>query len=227
MGLLIVGGAVVRQLYCYQSTHVGPKAHLPEGWTYDFGEISEGEEIKHTFTIENIGTETLKILNVTTGCGCTRAQAKKTEIGPGESSEIQITYRARRVKYRDTVASYVKTNEPENPLLEFVLTGFVRYKVFWFPDSVSFFGKSGSTHVAREVKFSTPSGSQASLELEILSTSSNFVNTQLLEDKEGAVLKITVSPECPRGSYVENIMIKSAKNEFVKPINIPVYIMLH
>jgi len=226
VGLVIVERAVVCQLYRSRSRYVGPKVHLPEGRRYDFGEIPEDEKIEHIFTIKNIGRETLKILKVTTGCGCTRAQASKTEIEPGESGEIEVIYRARRVRYRDTVASYVKTNDPENPLLELVLTGFVRYNVFWFPESVSFFGKPGSIHMPKEVKFSGPREPQASLELEILSTSSNFVKAQLLQDKEGALAKITLSPECPRGSYVENIMIKYTKNEFTKPITIPVYIML-
>ena len=134
----------------------GPRAHLPAGRVYDFGEIEEGESIKRVFPIENIGSDTLRILNVATGCGCTSANVNATEINPGENAEIEICYNGRRVRERESLVALVQTNDAENPYLEFMLTGFVQYKVFWYPNSLSFFGESGHVLEPKQIIFTAP-----------------------------------------------------------------------
>ena len=38
---------------------------------YDFGEVLEGDKVKHAYEITNTGKELLKIHDVRTSCGCT------------------------------------------------------------------------------------------------------------------------------------------------------------
>ena len=50
----------------------GPKIQFAE-IVYDFGKVSSGEVVKHSFVFTNIGTAKLEIKDVRPGCGCTTA----------------------------------------------------------------------------------------------------------------------------------------------------------
>src|SRR2546428_7395455 len=49
-----------------------PKIQFAE-MVYDFGKISSGEVVKHSFVFTNVGMATLEINDVRPGCGCTTA----------------------------------------------------------------------------------------------------------------------------------------------------------
>lgn len=59
---------------------------------WDFGVITEGEKVSHTFKFQNTGGAPLVISNVSTTCGCTVPQWPKDPIQPGEGSEIAVTF---------------------------------------------------------------------------------------------------------------------------------------
>ncbi len=59
---------------------------------YDFGTISQGEEIMFYFKIVNKGPGYLKILNVEPSCGCTVASVPKQLIAPGDTAVIVATF---------------------------------------------------------------------------------------------------------------------------------------
>jgi hypothetical protein len=44
----------------------GPTIHVPES-TFDFGEVAEGSQVSHDFTVLNTGKETLEIHQVSPG----------------------------------------------------------------------------------------------------------------------------------------------------------------
>ena len=52
--------------YCvFAKTSPGPKLFLPET-TYEFGEIHEGEKVRHHFVMQNKGASSLEIIDVKT-----------------------------------------------------------------------------------------------------------------------------------------------------------------
>ena len=59
---------------------------------YDFGDIMQGEVVTHTFTFENIGSETLVISNVLTTCGCTATDWPRQPIEPGKRGQIKASF---------------------------------------------------------------------------------------------------------------------------------------
>jgi hypothetical protein len=60
---------------------------------YDFGEISQGDRVEHTFHFSNTGNEPLMITNVTTQCGCTAPKGwPRDPIPPGRSGEITLVF---------------------------------------------------------------------------------------------------------------------------------------
>ena len=60
--------------------------------TYDFGTITEGKTIEHTFKFTNTGKAPLIISNARSTCGCTVPKWSKKPIPPGEEGEIRVRF---------------------------------------------------------------------------------------------------------------------------------------
>lgn len=60
--------------------------------SWDFGELSRGEEVVHTFYFKNTGQEQLLIKKVEVGCGCTTVKYDKDPIPPGKEGKIEISF---------------------------------------------------------------------------------------------------------------------------------------
>ena len=59
---------------------------------FNFGKIKEGEKVRHTWHVKNIGKEPLMIANVQTSCGCTAPFFPKEPILPGKEGEITLEF---------------------------------------------------------------------------------------------------------------------------------------
>jgi hypothetical protein len=70
---------------------VGPYIEFADA-EYDFGDISQGDKVKHTFDFKNSGTEPLILSNVLVTCGCTATDWPKQPIMPGESKELTVSF---------------------------------------------------------------------------------------------------------------------------------------
>jgi hypothetical protein len=85
----------------------------------DFGSVAE-RGTSH-LTVRNTGRAPLRVLAITTSCGCTTAQIGATEIGAGASTELSITFdpiahgpQAGPAQH----AVYIRTNDPRVPEAE-------------------------------------------------------------------------------------------------------------
>src|SRR5580765_2748197 len=70
---------------------VGPKIQFAE-IVYDFGKVSSGEVVKHSFVFTNVGTAKLEIKDVRPGCGCTTAGTWDKEVEPGKTGSIPLQF---------------------------------------------------------------------------------------------------------------------------------------
>ncbi|TAE75691.1 MAG: DUF1573 domain-containing protein [Bacteroidetes bacterium] len=61
--------------------------------THNFGEIKEGETVKHAFKFKNKGKTPLVIEEAKPGCGCTVPKWPKEPIPPGGESEIVAEFK--------------------------------------------------------------------------------------------------------------------------------------
>ena len=68
-----------------------PKIQLVET-LYNFGEITEGVVIKHSFKFKNTGKTPLVITDVQTTCGCTVPTWNKNPIQSNEDSDITVEF---------------------------------------------------------------------------------------------------------------------------------------
>lgn len=60
--------------------------------SFDFGNITEGETVSHTFFFKNTGEHNLIIRNIETGCGCTTVNHSEKPVKPGKEGKIEIAF---------------------------------------------------------------------------------------------------------------------------------------
>ncbi|MEP7167446.1 MAG: DUF1573 domain-containing protein [Candidatus Woesebacteria bacterium] len=104
----------------------------------DMGVIKVSDVKQQDYTLKNVGTKPLQILNINSSCGCTAGQiiyngttSKEysmhaqsgfvTEIAPGDTATVRLTYRPATMPVYGAVERevYVTTNDPANPKLIF------------------------------------------------------------------------------------------------------------
>lgn len=59
---------------------------------FDFGTVTEGEKVAHTFSFTNTGDEPLILSNARGSCGCTVPKWPREPIAPGESADIVVEF---------------------------------------------------------------------------------------------------------------------------------------
>jgi hypothetical protein len=59
---------------------------------YDFGTITEGAKVTHTFQYKNMGTADLVIAGATASCGCTKPSYSQNVKHPGDTGTISVTF---------------------------------------------------------------------------------------------------------------------------------------
>ena len=59
---------------------------------YDFGTVKQGVMVKRTFRFTNTGTDSLKITDVKTTCGCTVPEWPRQPVAPGGTGEIKVEF---------------------------------------------------------------------------------------------------------------------------------------
>ena len=68
-----------------------PKFEFEET-THDFGTITEGEVVEHTFKFTNTGEAPLVIQSTSASCGCTTPSYSREPVAPGETGEVQVKF---------------------------------------------------------------------------------------------------------------------------------------
>ena len=93
--------------------------------SYDFGEVTQGEVVRHTFVLRNTGTADLVLAGVQTTCGCTAATPTRSVLAPGETSEIGVTYNSANQAGPQHKRIVVSTNDPSAPEIRLAIAATV------------------------------------------------------------------------------------------------------
>jgi len=81
---------------------------------WDFGTITDGEVVEHTFRFTNTGNNDLIISNASASCGCTIPEWPKEPIAPGEKGEIKVEFNSNGKK--DMVTKDITILANTNPV---------------------------------------------------------------------------------------------------------------
>ena len=105
---------------------------------YNFGGMERGAYGEHKFSIRNEGDGVLFLEKLKESCACTKAELDKTELLPGESAAVTMGWDTKQKEagpLRLTVP--VKTNDEDNPLLIFGVSGTLTVKYDVLPKDFS------------------------------------------------------------------------------------------
>ena len=59
---------------------------------YDFGNITEGTKVSHTFYLTNLGSTDIYIMDIETGCNCTASDYTLDAVKKGEKTPIHVVF---------------------------------------------------------------------------------------------------------------------------------------
>jgi PBP1b-binding outer membrane lipoprotein LpoB len=59
---------------------------------FNFGSVTEGDVVKHTYKFKNVGNQTLLITDIRTTCGCTVPTWNKSPIAAGASDQVEVKF---------------------------------------------------------------------------------------------------------------------------------------
>lgn len=105
---------------------------------FDFGEVFQGEKVRHVFEFVNKGDETLRIDRVRSSCGCTAVLVSEKSIPPGAKGEIQANFDSTRFRGAVSKTIYLYSNDPVRPTMQFQIKGKVLETVVVEPAQLNF-----------------------------------------------------------------------------------------
>ena len=204
-----------------------PKAEVA-GKVYDFGSVLNAVPVAHVFKIHNAGTGTLVIGGVQTSCGCTAAKPTKSQLPPGEESDIAVTFDTRYDKGPATRTITVYTNDPAAKSIVLTIKGDVKVQVEAAPAQVAFGDVKHGTDQTRQVLLNDLVGgtdpAKAQREFEVKSITNASPNIKVAaaprtDGKAGAALTVTLLPTMPIGAFDDTIKVTTSR----APVDITVF----
>jgi hypothetical protein len=84
---------------------------------FDFGKITKGDKVEHSYTVTNTGDNPLIIAHVRPGCGCTAPEFTKDPILPGKKGKITLKFDSSNFDGRVQKQAEVYANVEAVPLL--------------------------------------------------------------------------------------------------------------
>ncbi len=99
---------------------------------HDFHQVEHNVKVVHAFKLTNVGDRTLELEPGTTTCSrCTIATLEKNRLEPGESTRVIIEYTPTQSQPVFRQHATIKTNDPEQKLVELNIEGTVssRFRV--------------------------------------------------------------------------------------------------
>ena len=94
----------------------GPTTTMTFGETeFDFGTVQEGEQVAHTYTFTNTGSEPLILSDAKGSCGCTVPDWPREPIAPGAEAEVTVEFnsKGKKGKRNQKVTITANTNPPQ------------------------------------------------------------------------------------------------------------------
>jgi hypothetical protein len=157
---------------------------------HDFGTVTEGDTVKHTFTIKNTGTAPLIIERVRSSCGCTAVVTKDKEVPPGGTTELEAAFNTRGRMGPNSKTITVQSNDKSNPNAKLEIKAMIEQLLAFQPTIVRLNVGHNETQTV-EAWLTGKLAKDAKLVLGEV-TGDTGVKIELAEQKEGDETKVGV-----------------------------------
>jgi hypothetical protein len=189
---------------------------------HNFGEVKRGAPVEYSYIFTNMGAETLQVLEVKPGCGCTTAGTWDKEVPAGKTGRIPVQFNSAGFSGAVHKTVTVTFNDPAQSNVVLQLTGNVWTPVEVNPPSVFFqYAEDGTNSESRTIRIVNHEKEPLALE-PLQWTNANF-RVALTTVKEGREFSIEVAtvPPMAEGTVNVPLSLKTSSKE-LPVINIPV-----
>jgi hypothetical protein len=188
----------------------GPKIQFDQN-IHDFGKITGGAAVKHTFVFTNIGDQLLELSNVQPSCGCTTAGEWSRKVEPGQTGTIPIQFNSGNFSGEIHKTITVTSNDKSQPQAVLQLKGSI-----WKPIEVT--PQFAMLNLTQESPSNAPTkvkivnNTDTPLTLSPPECSNKAINVDLQTVKPGKEFELTVSavPPVNSGTLQGTITIKTS-----------------
>ncbi|GAA5042413.1 hypothetical protein GCM10011506_44870 [Marivirga lumbricoides] len=106
--------------------------------SYNFGTLQESDgEVQHTFKFVNVGSDSLKLVDVQSSCGCTTPYWEKTALLPGDTGHIVVAFNPLN-KPGGFEKTVTVTSNGTPPISLLTISGFVEPRSLTIEDKLPF-----------------------------------------------------------------------------------------
>jgi len=188
---------------------------------YDFGQVKQGDVVKHDFVIHNSGGADLHLHRIIPGCGCTATSATRKKIPPGGDSTISVQYNTSGFLGKKVRTVTVETDDPKSPLGMLTLAGTIEADIVIEPRAISFGEVKQGTQSRKE--FSIAKAADSKTVVKSVSTRVSSLRIEKLKDQDlKTIYTVSVNKDAPIGGIRGLINISLAdKNNTT--LTIPVF----
>jgi len=171
--------------------------------------FSSNQEFQSKYEIKNRSSNILKLGKIRTSCTCAEVKYLKSELQPGESTELIATLKANSLSGPFTHTIYVETDNPKQRFIRFVIKGNAIPLLKVFPEPVQYIGtlQTGKMYEYQYELIPTNPKEKISLEL-IHQKLPAGINIKLEKLDEKFLLTTTVTPEQNQKSINLNFAVK-------------------
>jgi hypothetical protein len=190
-----------------------PRLVIPET-TFNFGLVPQNSKIAHVFWLYSKGDDSLVILKVTPGCGCTQAPLEKSALAVGDSTRLEVIFNTKHYTGQISKRPRIDTNEgpPEKSVqidCEVMLRPDSTYPVIIKPYKldISQFGEK----VRDQMKFSISNVSDKPFELSVVSAPTELLVATVpkrIEAGQSVEASVKLQPDALTKEFEKSITIQ-------------------
>lgn len=202
-----------------------PRALVKET-TFDFGKVTQGTSVQHSFVIENQGEAALKIEHVHTSCGCTAAVVDSDIIQPHQKTDLRVTFDTTGFQGPKVKTVRIYTNDMKVPSILLSLQGTVEADL-QLSEPKLLFGeiRKGDTP-SREFRVSAAPGADVRISEVLAHGELMDIQAEAQPDGKSQKVVVKLKSDIPIGAFRDRVIIKtSSKNNPV--LNVPVFAKVH
>ncbi len=193
--------------------------------TFDFHEVYSGQVISHPFVIQNRGTNTVRILNVRTSCGCTTTAMATNLLSPGQSTELMASLDLKGRSGAQRKSLYVESDDPVNSSLRLEMMGMVITPLEARPEGVHFGTLAREGDEEREVLLSGRTG--VTFHVTGVRMSAPEFTAQVETREEGKLYSIKIKSTGPRLAGTTHAVAQILTDHPVLPeVTVPVTVFV-
>ncbi|MFH1843991.1 MAG: DUF1573 domain-containing protein [bacterium] len=181
--------------------------------TLDFGSMISFQRIDTSVTIRNSGDALLIVSGVESACGCTVPDLEVSEIEPGKSTEMKVTFDSEKLSGLQFKTVKIMSNDPQTPTLELSILADIHVPVRVDPIlRIIGFNKVRRGQTGRqEVTFTTQDVAQ--LAITPVRFNDEIFDVEVVPgsgvEAQRVVMNVTVDTTAPVGDHREFIRVET------------------